>query len=207
MDAPWILLFAKAPIPGAAKTRLAAKLGPERALEIHRFLAERQMRAIRDSGLACIVWTTPAGWVDGVASWLHGARSVHPQPEGDLGVRMEHACRHAFAAGAPGVVLAGTDCPDLDAARLIGLSMQVGLGRFAIQPALDGGYVAFGLPRPCPEAFLEIPWSTDRTLERTLERLHSMAIVPVLLEPLSDIDTVADWHRWTSTPLTTTESP
>lgn len=39
MNAPWILLFAKAPILGTMKTRLAADLGSERALEIYCFLA------------------------------------------------------------------------------------------------------------------------------------------------------------------------
>lgn len=196
MNTPWILLFAKAPIPGTVKTRLAASIGSEHALEIYGFLAARQMAAIRRSALPCVIWTTPAGSEQDVASWLPGARDVRLQPGGDLGERMSHACDHAFASGAPGVVLVGTDCPDLDAARLATLASHVAEGRFTLQPADDGGYVAFGLPKPCAAAFQGISWSTDSVCDSTLRILRGLGEDPILLDSLSDIDTVEDWELW-----------
>lgn len=196
--APWILLFAKAPIPGTVKTRLAATVGALEALRIYRFLAERQMDAIREAGLPCVVWTTPEGSEGSVTEWLIGASEVRLQPQGDLGERMSYACDQAFACGAPGVVLVGTDCPDLDATRIAALVDRVGQGAFVLQPALDGGYVAFGLPRPCPSVFQGVAWSTGQVLAETVLRLRSVGAVPELLEPLSDIDTLDDWTRWTA---------
>lgn len=198
-NTPWILLFAKAPIPGTVKTRLAATVGAPVALRIYRFLAERQMGAIRDAGLPCVVWTTPEGSEGSVAEWLNGACEVRLQPQGDLGERMSFACDHAFAHGASGVILVGTDCPDLDATRITALGDRVERGAFVVQPALDGGYVAFGLPRPCPAAFQGVAWSTDQVLTETVLRLRNVGVVPELLEPLSDIDTLDDWARWTAT--------
>jgi uncharacterized protein len=195
MNAPWVLLFAKAPIPGTVKTRLAASTGSAKALEIYRLLAERQMAAIRQSDLPCVIWTTPAGREADVASWLPGAREVGLQPEGDLGVRLSCACAQAFANGAPGVILVGTDCPDLDAVRLRILATHVAEGRFVLQPAHDGGYVAFGLPRPCARAFQGVAWSTDTVCDTTLGILRGLGEEPVVLESLSDIDTFEDWER------------
>lgn len=194
MNAPWVLLFAKAPIWGTVKTRLAASVGRQDALRIYKFLAERQMAAIRSTRLPCVVWTTPPGHEDEVASWLHGAMDVRLQPEGDLGERMSHACEQAFADGAPGVILVGTDCPDLDADRLGTMATHVAEGRFVLQPADDGGYVAFGLPKPCIAAFQDVAWSTATVCETTIRILRSLDENPTVLESLSDIDTWDDWE-------------
>ncbi|MEN9309055.1 MAG: hypothetical protein RL173_2987 [Fibrobacterota bacterium] len=207
MNEPWILLFAKAPISGMVKTRLAAGVGPDRALEIYRALAERQMDALRRSGLPIFVWTTPPGSEADVASWLLGAKEVRLQPDGDLGARMSHACEHAFANGAPGAILVGTDCPDLDASCIAALAEIVKQGRFALQPALDGGYVAFGLPQRFPQAFETMAWSTDTVLTETVSRLRGQGIEPDLFDTLSDIDTVDDWHAWNSRHIHPTEHP
>lgn len=196
MKAPWILLFAKAPLLGTVKTRLAASVGPDLALEIYRSLADRQMEAIRKSGLPCVIWTTPAGTEPAVAAWLIGATDVRAQSDGDLGERMSHACDHAFANGAGGVVLVGTDCPTLNADRLKTLAADVAEGRFALQPADDGGYVAFGLPKPCPAAFQGVAWSTATVCESTLRILRDLGENPILRESLSDIDTLDDWELW-----------
>jgi uncharacterized protein len=51
------------------------------------------------------------------------------------------------------------------------LAAEVQAGRFALMPAEDGGYVALGLPRPCPDLFHDMPWSTSRLTERTLQVL------------------------------------
>lgn len=201
MNQPWILLFAKAPLLGTVKTRLGAGVGALEALRIYRYLAQRQMTAILESGLSCVIWTTPSGSEAEVAAWLGGATQVCLQPDGDLGVRMFHACQEAFAQGAPGVILVGTDCPDLDAPRLQRIATEVSQGRYVIQPALDGGYVAFGLPQPCPKAFQDIAWSTDNVCASTLERLRSQGHIPTELAPLRDIDTQADWEEYKSREL------
>lgn len=193
MSAPWVLLFARAPVWGTVKTRLAASVGRQDALRIYKFLAERQMLAIRRKGLPCVIWTTPAGSEADVAAWLPGAMDVCVQPEGDLGERMSYACEQAFANGAPGVILVGTDCPDLDVDKLGALAIHVRQGRFVLQPADDGGYVAFGLPKPCVAAFQGISWSTETVCESTIQILRTLDENPTVLESLSDIDTWEDW--------------
>lgn len=195
MNTPWVLLFAKAPIPGTVKTRLAATVGSQEALRIYKLLAEHQRAAIREAGLPCVIWTTPAGSEAEVEGWLGGAMEIRIQPEGDLGTRMSHACERAFAGGAPGVILVGTDCPDLDADRLTTLATHVAEGRFALQPADDGGYVAFGLPKPCIAAFEGIAWSTNTVRDATIRILRSLDENPTVLDSLSDIDTWDDLLR------------
>lgn len=54
----------------------------------------------------------------------------------------------------------------------------------------------FGLPRPCPSAFQGVDWCTDQVETETVLRLRLQRVVPDLLDPLSDNDTIDDWARW-----------
>ncbi len=128
-----------------------------------------------------------------MAGWLHGARSVLPQPEGDLGKRLEFACAEAFSRDVGGVILVGTDCPTLDAGRLMILHSHVAAGRFVLQPALDGGYVAFGLPFLLPSVFHDIAWGTETVCAQTTSALRDAGQFPTILDPLRDVDTQDDW--------------
>jgi ABC-type Fe3+-hydroxamate transport system substrate-binding protein len=62
----------------------------------------------------------------------------------------------------------------------------------AVIPAQDGGYAALALAGPAPEAFEDIPWSTDKTLEVTLRRLRGAGRRVELLAPLRDVDDLGD---------------
>jgi uncharacterized protein len=43
-----------------------------------------------------------------------------------------------------------------------------------------------------PELFRDVPWSTDRVLEVTLERFAAAGIEPAMLPELVDVDTADD---------------
>jgi uncharacterized protein len=175
------LFFARLPDLDAVKTRLAATIGPQRALLVHRWLTQRQVRALQEARLPFEFWVTPACRLEEARVFVPGASAYHDQVEGDLGQRLAFAANAAFGAAAQdeatrnGVLLIGSDCPFLDAQALLALAAEVQAGRFALMPAEDGGYVALGLPRPCPDLFREMPWSTPRLTERTLQVLFRNA--------------------------------
>ena len=204
---PTLVLLLKAPRLGEVKTRLAAALGPARALAIYRQLAERQVRALPPVWPVTIHFTpADATTAAEMGAWLtplrhaespHSAPTYYPQPDGDLGVRLTAAFAHAFAAGAPSVIALGGDCPSLDSAllhRAADALAQPGTDAI-LGPAADGGYYLIGLRAPRAELFADIAWSTPAVLTETRARLRTARLRTIELPVLHDLDDAHDWHR------------
>ena len=192
-----LVVFARAPTPGAVKTRLAADLGDAAALRIYRELGARAVAAacaVPDCVLS--IAFTPAAGAEAVREWLGPDVRLRPQADGDLGARMAAAVADALAAGAERVVVVGTDCPDLDAATIESGFDRLDAHDVVLGPAADGGYYLIGLRRLHRELFEGVPWSAADTLERTLERAADAGLRVALLDVKRDIDTAADWAAW-----------
>ncbi|MDB4951066.1 MAG: hypothetical protein JWM27_3715 [Gemmatimonadetes bacterium] len=199
-----MLVFVRAPVRGAVKTRLAAAIGPDAALRVYRRLAEHAVAAALPLAPAARVHVhyTPHDARDAVAAWLGADAEYHPQAGGDLGDRLRAAFEHAFAAGAGRVVVIGSDLPDLTADHLRRAFRLLVDAPAVLGPARDGGYWLLGLRRPVPEVFDGIPWSTGEVFARTAERLHAAGMEPALLDELADVDEAADlppgWRAWSA---------
>ncbi|MCF7991567.1 MAG: TIGR04282 family arsenosugar biosynthesis glycosyltransferase [Thiohalocapsa sp.] len=200
-----ILLFAKAPIPGQAKTRLIPALGAEGAAALHARLLEDTLARLVPAALAPLeIWCAPSSDHPLFADLaLRYGVALRRQPEGDLGRRLclaaEEALREARA-----VVLIGSDCPELQADD-VELSLQALIdGRMdaVLGPAVDGGYVLLALRVPAPELFAAMPWGGDRVAEITRERMAALGLrwqeLPVLrdLDRPEDLDWYAAEHAW-----------
>lgn len=188
-----LLVFAKEPRPGFAKTRLAAATGPEAAAALYRAFLQDAAALLR--GRPGVCW-----WVDGdpapVLALIGSDWEVRPQGPGDLGSRLERAFDEAFLRGPGPVAVMGTDCPLLSPGDLDGLFAAVEEGAdAAVIPAADGGYVALALRTPCPEAFRDVPWSTPRTLDATLAALRRADRTTEVLPALYDVDEEGDLAR------------
>lgn len=193
-----VLLFARAPVPGRAKTRLMPELGADGAARLHAELVLATCERI------C---RTPVGpvelWLDGkdpqgFFPFLQANFGVelHVQQGLDLGARMAHAARHALER-AERVLLVGSDCPDLDAAYLRSAVALLEDGNEAVLgPAEDGGYVLLGLSRFIPELFRDMPWGTGAVCGESRERLRAAGHQYALLEPLFDVDRPEDYRRY-----------
>ena len=196
-----LILFVRAPQLGHVKTRLAAALGPHRALSIYRELGATVMAAARTAAAraaACrlrIAFTPPDGEAL-VRNWLGADSELMRQGPGDLGARLAAATRDAFAAGAERVLVIGSDCPAVTAAVIDQAFDSLEHADVVIGPASDGGYYLIGLARPAPELFVGIPWSSPDTCRVTLAAADRAGLRVVLLEELFDVDTAADWQRW-----------
>lgn len=171
-----ILVFAKAPVAGRAKTRLIPALGAEGAARLQGALLEDALQRARAAGPAGLeLWGTgddPQGWLPALAA-RYGA-SLHEQCDGDLGARMQDALARASADGAPALII-GTDAPGLTAAGIAQAGDSLARHDAVIVPALDGGYVLLGLRQAPDVLFSDIEWGTDRVLAATRERLRALA--------------------------------
>jgi rSAM/selenodomain-associated transferase 1 len=158
-----IIVFAKAPVPGKAKTRLVPALGEWGAAGLHARLLRHALRTARIAG---------CGPVEVHGSARHSFfRSLNTpfrlQRGRDLGERMHHALGRN-----PGAILIGTDCPALTAADLRRAARLLRGGYEAVlAPAEDGGYALIALRRVAPEIFRNIAWGTSNVYEETVKRL------------------------------------
>lgn len=184
------------------KTRLAADIGAEAALRVYRRLAEHAVSEARAVGadVEVRVHYTPADAEDRVRRWLGEGAVYLPQPDADLGGRMEAAFESAFAAGHRRVLIIGSDLPGINADLLRDAFARLEHHAVVLGPARDGGYYLLGLRMMVREIFHDIRWSTADVFGATMERLAALGITPALLPVLADVDVAADlpagWREW-----------
>ena len=188
-----IIVFAKAPVPGQAKTRLAPVLGAAGAAELaermlHHTLAQAQAAEVGPVELCAAPDATHPALQ--AAAVKYGV-ALTVQGTGDLGIRMHRAfarslMRHDCA------LLIGTDAPSLDAAVLCEAAQVLRDHDAVFVPALDGGYALVGQRRADSRWFLDMAWSHARVMEDTRERLRAAGVRWAELAPVADIDEPAD---------------
>jgi uncharacterized protein len=184
-----IVVFAKAPVPGLAKTRLIPAIGAARAAALARQMLDHSIAQARSSGVGPVeLCATPDfdqhGWHD---------YSIPPdvehsnQGEGSLGRRMARAAQRVIDAGER-LLLIGSDCPQLGANVLAAAVAALAINDACIVPAADGGYVLIGLNRFDPSIFDDIAWSTDSVAIETMRRFQGLNWRVASLPVLRDID-------------------
>lgn len=190
MHSPRLLIFAKAPLPGLAKTRLIPALGAAGAAALQQRLIRRTLATAAQSGLATELWCHPdCAQPFFAACGAEFAVELRNQQGADLGERMHHAF---VTAGAPALLI-GTDCPGLSAADLHAAAAALaGDCDAVLGPAADGGYYLIGLRRPLAALFHAMPWGTDAVLALTRARLHTAGLRWQELPLHHDIDTPDD---------------
>jgi len=198
-----LLVMARLPELGRVKTRLAASVGPQRALEVYRELAGHTLAVAEECARTRDVRVTVL--LDGDVARApaeFGRDAVFAaQSDGDLGDRLRAGLDTAFEADAQRACAIGTDCPGLTVARL-GQAFDALAGSDAvIGPASDGGYYLIGFREPVWQAargpaFDDVPWSSARTRDVTVSGLLAAGLSAFHLDELDDVDTVKDLERW-----------
>jgi rSAM/selenodomain-associated transferase 1 len=191
-----VLVFAKAPRPGLAKTRLAPLLGAEGAAALHAKLIKHTLETARRAGVGDLELHGEPADDDFLrfCTESYGARLL-PQAAGDLGERMCAALMQALRTCAY-AILVGSDCPALTARHLRLAAKALENGRDAVfVPAEDGGYVLIGVSRCDAQLFQAIAWSTAQVMDETRSRLIRLGWQWQELETLWDVDTPDDYRR------------
>lgn len=187
-----VIVFAKAPIPGRVKTRLAPALGKAGAAELHRRLVHRTLCTAIAAGVGPVELACAPDARHGFFADCAGAYGVEltAQGGGDLGERMSRA----FDRAAP-AVLVGCDCPALEPADIVAAARVLERVDAALVPAEDGGYVLIALRAPSPGVFAGIEWGASDVLLRTRARMAALGLRAAELAPRWDVDRPADLER------------
>ena len=192
MSSARIVIFAKAPVAGKAKTRLIPALGAAGAARLAERMLLDTVAEAEASGLAAELCTSPAAtdreWLPFlVASSL----PMTEQGEGDLGARLARAAERVLAEGQK-VLLIGTDCPELGRDRLRAAAAALNSHDAVIHPAVDGGYALLGLSRFDSSIFSGIAWSTASVAADTIARIEALGWSLHVGDTLRDVDEPED---------------
>jgi len=201
-DIQALAIFCKTPERGFVKTRLAASVGDQKALEIYLDLlkiTDQETKPFSSSRHLFLVSALEDS-VEKMRSTLQQqGLFIDPkinfaiQQGEDLGQRMFAAFKNLFK-NHRSVVLIGCDLPDLTSALISKAFDALQSNDLVIGPSCDGGYYLIGLKKEMPDLFKEISWSSEKVLKQTLERAERLSLKVQLLEKLRDIDTVDDLH-------------
>ncbi len=181
-----VCVFAKPPVAGRVKTRLAAAIGADAAAELA-------------GAMLCDVWNTLLSIPECEPVLASSEPGVFPisselqwlQGEGDLGARLERVLRNGIELSGCAIAI-GADSPLLERGHVVRAIEYLTSYDAVIGPAFDGGYYLLGLRR-CPVSLLSgLSWSTAETGRRTIERLRDSGFSVQLLDPLRDVDVAED---------------
>jgi hypothetical protein len=188
-----VIVMAKAPLPGLAKTRLIPALGADGAAQLAARLLDRVVTQALATGLGPVdLCVTPDATQACWSAWAQRSDlALSSQVEGDLGRRMDAAFNRVLREQ-PAALLVGTDAPALDATYLRRAAAALVTHDAVYGPAADGGYVLVGLKRPQPALFDGMRWSHDQVMAHTRQRLAAAGLRHAELPPLHDIDDPAD---------------
>ncbi len=187
-----IIIFAKFPAQGMAKTRLQPALGIEGAVRMARQLLLHSVEQALASGFSVEMCVSPAPtdlcWQ---ALNLPDSLLWSEQVQGDLGKRMLTASQNALKEF-DRVLLIGTDCPDLTAWQIQHAAQRLDNHDTVMIPAFDGGYILLGFKQVDAHLFSQMTWSVNDVAAVTEQRIKDLGWSLKLLEPLADIDEPSD---------------
>ncbi len=187
------VIFAKAPIPGLAKTRLGPALGPDGAANLAKKMLEHCISQALAADIGPVELCVAPSMNHPVWRELTIPSAVlwSEQGEGDLGERLARAAQRVTACG-DAVLLIGSDCPQLTSSLLKRAALALQENDACMVPVSDGGYALLGLNHYLPSLFVKMPWSTDGVSRLTQQRLKAEGWRVRTLEVLHDIDEPQD---------------
>jgi rSAM/selenodomain-associated transferase 1 len=192
-----VIVFARAPLPGRAKSRLGARLGDWGAARLQARLTLRALRTALAARCGPVeLHGTPR---PGNAFLGHCARrfavTLRGQRGADLGERMHRALARSLRSHRAAILI-GADSPELRARDLARAARLLRGGCDAVlAPAEDGGYALIGLRRVSERLFGGMPWGGPEVYARATRALASLGWRWRALRTVWDVDRPQDLER------------
>lgn len=186
-----VCIFAKPPVPGRVKTRLAASMGSQAAAELAFAMLHDIWSVVANTPrtMPVLAAAEPGDFDIDVPNdrlWLqHGA---------DLGSRIESILRRGLEI-APAAIALGADSPLVNTRDITFAIEELACVNAVLGPCDDGGFYLLGLNFCPPGVLATIPWSCRVTCDATESRLMSGGMTVTRTRTGFDIDTLADLHR------------
>lgn len=187
-----LIIFTRNPELGKCKTRLAASIGDESALEIYKYLLQHTAKLSEKVKADKYVFYSESIKREDI--WDATIFNKKLQQGNDLGERMENAFTELFELGYEKVIIIGSDLLDLSSDDVNEAFDFLNENDTVIGPAKDGGYYLLGMKNMHSKVFKNKEWGTSTVLENTLSDLKDSTIS--MLKELNDIDTFEDMKHY-----------
>ena len=188
MEENLILIFTRNPEFGKVKTRLAASIGNQNALDVYKFLLKHTQEIVSKVDATRRVLYSEEIINNDI--WDNKLYQKALQSGTDLGEKMKNAFAEGFKNGYKKIVIIGTDLYDLEASNIEIAFQKLENHDVVIGPAEDGGYYLLGLKCIPENIFSNKEWSTETVFKDTLNDIVTYKIH--LLDTKNDIDIVDD---------------
>ena len=188
MEENLILIFTRNPEFGKVKTRLAASIGNQNALDVYKFLLKHTQEIVSKVDATRRVLYSEEIINNDI--WDNKIYQKALQSGTDLGEKMKNAFAEGFKNGYKKIVIIGTDLYDLEASNIEIAFQKLENHDVVIGPAEDGGYYLLGLKCIPENIFSNKEWSTETVFKDTLNDIVTYKIH--LLDTKNDIDIVDD---------------
>ncbi|MCP1383728.1 TIGR04282 family arsenosugar biosynthesis glycosyltransferase [Runella salmonicolor] len=200
-----VIVFVKNPILGKVKTRVAASVGNEKAVEVYVELLKHTKNVMKEwvseavgstQKLVCVYY---GDFINHDDLWNEPFFEKKLQCQSsDLGDRMKAAFATELKT-ADRIVIVGSDCLAIRPEHLSKAFAALETHEVVIGPADDGGYYLLGMKNLHRNLFENKSWSQPTLLQETIADLvqtsphNPDSARYYLLETLSDIDTWEDY--------------
>jgi uncharacterized protein len=193
-----VIFFVKTPQRGNVKTRLAAGISQEKALNIYVLLLKHSWRVLKNTGIDILVAYTPPGYLH-LMKKMFGAECDYLLQKGnDMGSRMANAFQQVFDNGTEQSLLTGSDLPGLDEETIIAAFEALADHDVVLGPSGDGGYYLIGIQQKSfsKAIFKEIAWGSSRVHDQTVSLIKERNLSLFVLPIKNDIDTLSDLEAY-----------
>ena len=182
-----LIIFARKPVLGKVKTRLAATIGNAKALEIYKKLLDHTRAEATKANCEVFVFLTET---DEEKFWE--GFTCQLQNGENLGEKMEHAFNMILNKGYKECIIVGSDCPGLNVEIIDSAFENLRLKEIIIGPAEDGGYYLLGIKKMYSSLFRNKNWSTESVFLDTLLDIKKLGLSYHTMPILNDVDEEKD---------------
>ncbi len=191
MTSKVLMVFVRNAVLGKVKTRLAATMGEQKALEIYLNLLLYTRNITKEISAQKVVYYSDK--LEENDAWLSEGFEQKIQRGSDLGERMKNAFQEQFAAGFSKVIIIGSDCLELTSDIIENAFSILDYKDVVLGPAADGGYYLLGMKKLHPSLFGNKIWGCDTVMAATIQDIINDELSFELLPILNDIDEERDY--------------
>jgi len=192
-----LVIMAKAPRPGAVKTRLAPSLSPEAVTAFYGCLLDDTLalaRSLKSSGVEVAIMC-PNSDVNELTQLAGSEVSVVAQKGEGLAAALTSVFAHFAADHQRRVIAFNSDSPHLPLSVLEDAFETLAAHELVVGPTHDGGYYLVGAKASHPTLFASDGMGTSSALERLLSRARVLELSVGFADPFYDIDVADDLTR------------
>lgn len=189
-----LVIMAKAPRPGAVKTRLAASLSLEAVTDFYRCLLDDTLALARSLNNVDIAMMCPEADANELAHLAGREVSVVAQQGEGLAAGLTSVFAH-FTQTYRRTIAFNSDSPHLARSVLEDAFETLVAHDLIVGPTHDGGYYLVGAKASHPALFVGDGMGTSSALERLLSSAQTLTLSVGFAAPFYDIDVADDLTR------------